>query len=52
MIFSIKEVLDYCHVAMCISLTCATNGTNLITTVTQENRIIALKIEIKVVSGV
>ena len=33
-----KELLEYCHVAMCnsaTSATCATSGTNLTTTVTQ-----------------
>ena len=30
-----KELLEYCHVAMCNSATCATCATNLTMTVTQ-----------------
>ena len=42
-------MLKYCHVAMCISATCATcttNGTNLTMAVTQlENGVYTLQIE-------
>ena len=38
MMFNVfKELLEYCHVAMCNSATCATSGTNLTMTVTQPN---------------
>ena len=43
------KMLKYCHVAMCISATCATcttNGTNLTMAVTQlENGVYTLQIE-------
>ena len=33
--YSVKEVLEYCHVVMCFSANCSTCTTHLIMTVTQ-----------------